>query len=385
MTIVDDTDLHGLETLARSWNPRSMRTDLMGAALLDALNAALGDILNPLIDMEAYAPIILNPTRCLDNDIDRILALNGITRARSLSADQARRLAVIAQPLRSWRGAFRSLRSVIGSLVGGPVIIRSWLLQRVVIDETTWSMVLLDPMVYQDTTQAFLLGSGPNSSYDSGQVESHVRDLARTILDDTQYVACYALTAWRDGFAGWGALGDIALITTSVTGEYESADLGPDVGSTAVLHRLTSPTGSTDGATKHCVTVWFKTMGATALSTWRVEVMSNGNTPVTCFAADVSVGNGTISLVKIIAGIETVLLTETVNVPDGDGDWHRVDLQTVVGGGATKIRAYIDNDPTGWAKVNGPPLAGSLHAEIVVDNALFPTGRLRVAALTAVE
>ena len=108
-----EPDVHGLMTLARAWNPRSMRSDPLGAALLDVVNAATADALNPLIDLEKYAPIILNPTRCLENDVERILILNGIPRAKSLSPDQARRLAVIAQALRSWRGAFRSLRAVL--------------------------------------------------------------------------------------------------------------------------------------------------------------------------------------------------------------------------------------------------------------------------------
>ena len=381
-----EPDVHGLMTLARAWNPRSMRSDPLGAALLDVVNAATADALNPLIDLEKYAPIILNPTRCLENDVERILILNGIPRAKSLSPDQARRLAVIAQALRSWRGAFRSLRAVVGALTGGPVIIRPWIGQRVIVDESTWDFIVLSIYDFRDVTQVFLLGQGPDATYDATQVESHVQSLARTVLDETEYVPCYALTAWRDGFAGWGAVGDIKLVPSALNNEYESVDLGPGVGTTSTSHKVTSPTRCTAGTRRHWATVWFKTAGATALSSWRLALASDAVSPATYYGAVVDVGNGYIELVRVDAGVDTVLQTDRINVPDGDtGDWHRLDLIMVHGSGTMKLRALVDHNPTGWGTDAAGPFPQDLYLEVLVTNAEFPTGRLRIAALTATE
>lgn len=377
-----DPDAHGLETLALRWNPRSMRATPEGAALLDAVNAAIADALNPLIDLEEYAPIILNATRCLDNDIDAILALNGITRAKSLSTGQARRMAVIAQALRSWRGAFRSLRSVVGALTGGPVIIRSWLTQRASLDESAWDLVVFTEPGYQDVSQVFLLGQN-NSDYNAAQVESHVESLARTILDTTEYVECFTLTAWRDGFAGWAALGRVELIPSGVTGEFESVDMGIDVSGSGTTHRVTAPLTHDADAGRLWATVWFKTSDATDLSTWRFIIASNGATNPTAYGVKVNVGNGTLLLVRIDAGVDTTLGSFAFTIPDGDqGDWHRLDLLMVRETAAVKLRAYVDHNPSGWAQdlvltPNGTKL------EVLVEDASFPTGRLRLTAITA--
>lgn len=373
-------------TLARTWNPRSMRSDDLGAAMLDAVNAAAADALNPLIDLEQYAPIILNPTRCLENDIDRILALNGITRAKSLSSEQARRLAVIAQALRSWRGSFRSLRSVIGALTGGPVILRPWLGQRIIISESSWDFIVLPIEEYRDVTQAFLLGQGPDSAYDAARVEDHVNRLARTILDGTEYVPCYALTAWRDGFAGWGALGGVELITSSVDNEYESVDMGPGVNPLMTSHRITSPT-STDSLTpRQWATVWFKTQGADDASTWYF-MLSSDNTPIpTAYCVIISTGNHELSIARTDAGIDTIFGTKRINIPDGDsGDWHRLDFLIVRESGRVALRAYVDNDPSGWFYDMSMATPGGSSLEVLVTNANFPAGRLRIAAITATQ
>lgn len=381
-----DANVHGLQDLARRWNSESMRNDPLGAALLDAVNAAIADVLNPLIDLEKYSPIILNPTRCLDNDVTGVLALNGITRARSLSSEQARRLAVIAQSLRSWRGSFRSLRAVIGALTGGPVVIRPWTGQRIIVGESTWDFVVLPIEDYRDVTQAFLLGEGPDATYDAALLENHVQNLARTILDTTEYVPCYALTAWRDGFAGWGAIGDVELIPSSLQNEYESLDMGPAVGTTSASHRITSPTRCTLETPRHWATVWFKTADATALSSWRVALASDAATSATYYGAVVNVGNGYIQLVRVDAGVDTVLQTDRINIPDGDaGDWHRLDLVMVSETSSVKLRAFVDHNPTGWGVDSSSPFPQDLYLEILVTNAEFPTGRLRVAALTATE
>lgn len=381
-----EPDVHGLQTLARRWNPRSMRADPLGAAMLDAINAAAADALNPLIDLEKYAPIILNPTRCLENDIDRILVLNGITRAKTLSPDQARRLAVIAQSLRSWRGAFRSLRAIVGALTGGPVIVRAWLMERVVIDQSSWDIVVLPIDGYKDYTQIFLLGQGPSASYDATQVEDHVQQLARTILDSTLYTPCFALTAWRDGFAGWNARGDVELIPSSVENEYESLDIGPDVGTTSTQHRVTAPTYTDALTPRQWATAWFKTSGADDNSLWYFLLSSDGETLPTAYAVVMCVGNQTLSLVRIDAGVETVLGTKRVTVSDGNsGSWHRLDFQLNREAAQVVVRAYVDNDPTGWFyDVAASPPSGSL-LELIVNNTDFPAGRLRIAAITATQ
>lgn len=381
-----DADAHGLETLARRWNPRSMRADELGAAMLDAVNAAAADALNPLIDLEQYAPIILNPTRCLENDVERILALNGIERARSLSPDQARRLAVIAQALRSWRGSFRSLRAVIGALTGGPVILRPWVGQRVIVDESTWDFIVLPIDDYRDVTQAFLLGQGPDATYDAAQVEDHVQSLARTILDSTEYVPCYALTAWRDGFAGWSAVGSVELIPSSLENEYESVDMGPGVDPANTTHRVTSPTSTDPLTARQWATVWFKTSGAADNSHWYLMLSSDRQVNPTAYSLIVCVGNQTLSIARTDAGVDTILGTKRVNISDGDtGDWHRVDFLVVRESGRVALRAYVDNDPTGWFYDVSMTTPEGSSLEVLVTNTNFSAGRLRIAAITATQ
>ena len=69
-----------------------MLQDSHGRRLMEAWADCLADALNILIDAEQYLPIILNPSRCLDIDIERILALNGIDGSLwTISPDKARR------------------------------------------------------------------------------------------------------------------------------------------------------------------------------------------------------------------------------------------------------------------------------------------------------
>lgn len=379
-----DADRHGLETIARRWNPVSMRRGENAAEAMDAINACAADALSILIDLEQYIPLLWNALRCLPADIDAILALSGVERERSLSTDQARRMAVIATQMRSWRGAFRSLRAIVGAITGGPVIVLSWISLRTIVDVTTWAWVAMD-VEDSDVTFVFLLGEGPSSVYDEAQVERHVARYARTALDETVYIPCFALTAWRDGMAGWGqAIG--SLVSTEERGEYESLDIGPAVNPSSSTHRLTSPTESDPSPTRTWVTVWFKTVGADDDSSWRLLAASDAADPETSYALEVHVGNHNVRILRIDAGVETELLDVSSVIhddPSDVGSWHRADLVLLREAAGVSLRAYIDHDPTVWCLDASPSPPDGTRVEILVENASFASGRLRVAAITA--
>lgn len=355
------------------------------AEFMAVVQACIADQVNPLIDLEQYLPIIWSAARCLDNDVDRILEMNGITKDRSMTPGQARRIALVARSLRAWRGTFRAMRSVVGALTGGPVIIVPWVLQRVVVDESTWTITIMSIDEFSDTTQVFLLGQGPESAYDELQVDSYVDDLARTALDSTEYISCFALTAWRDGVAGWRATGDVELVASSVLNEYESVDIGPDVGSTSTQHRLSSPTRSDSLCSRQLLTVWFKTIGAAAGSTWKIAIYSDRNAPITAYTLTIMVGNGTISICRTDSGVDTVIGTKAATIEDGDGDWYRVDLLATRKTGSVALRAYVDGDPSGWFYDTSMLTPGGQYVEVISDNSTFPTGRIRIAAITGAQ
>lgn len=387
---LNGTDVHGLSTLARRWTPKSMVVDDSARALMECTADCIADVLNILIDAEQYLPIIYNPYRCRDEDVERILQMNGIDSSlHRISVEKARRLAVIAADMRAWRGAFRSHRSVAGALTGGPVIIIPYLLQRSVIDETSFDMIMLDEDDHSGISQVFVLGQGPHGSeYEGGELREQLKALAMPILDDVEITPCYALTAWRDGFAGWITDGSPELVASNVANEYEAVDLGPDVSSSSIQF-IRSPTSRPETSVPETLhtTVWFKTGGATSGTFWELHAYADDSTPSSgsSYCARLDVGNGAIRLMRRNGAVYTELGSHRVNVPDGlSGGYHRLDLLVKKTSTNTKLRAYVDMDPTGWytdPTVDGRP--DGLRVSIGLRTSQFSTGRLRIGAITA--
>ena len=389
-----NVDRHSLSTLARSWTPKGMRLGKDADDLLDALADALADSLNPLMDWVRYIPILLSPTLSRDEDIDRILALHGIDGSDpGLTNAQARRLAILGPTLKQWRGAFRAHRTVAGAITGGPVVVRSYLIQRYILGVSSFDEApLLTEEDDADTTQMFVLGQGPQAvDYDEGQTSGFLDSLAKPVLDEIELVDCYALTAWRDGLAGWIASGEPVLIPSEVRFEYEGVDIGPAVDST-VAQFLASPT--TKPATvvpeTNWSTVWFKTNAATesASAFWEHHVYLDTSTFPTfdSYVVRVRTGNFGLTFHRVTASVYGPALgSHVVQISDGiDGSYHRLDLLVYKTSTNTRLRAYIDGDPTPWfddTVVAGRPDGD--RAVVSLRTSEFTAGRLRVAAITA--
>ena len=388
---LNDTDVHGLSTTARVWTPRGMKASQDGRDFLDALADCVADALNPLIDMEGYLPLILNPNRCLDGDVDRILALNGIDRRRSYTNPQARRLAILGSSMREWRGAFRVHRAVTGALTGGQVVIRTYIIQRFILDESSFDLILLTDDD-ADTTQIFLLGQGPDgTNYNEGQLDSALSSLAKVVLDDIELVPCWALTAWRDGLAGWVSTGSPSLVQSSVNDEFEGVDLGPDIDATASQF-IGSPTRmpNPDGIATEWSTVWFKTGDAAAGDYWEHHMHAterDGSDDAYVVRIPVR-GVGSIEVRRLIGGSYAAPFGSYAKyISDGlDGTYHRLDMVVAKSASKTSIRIYIDNDPGPWFHDSTiSPRPEGEYTSIGLKTTSFTSGRLRIAAITARE
>ncbi len=382
-----DVDREGLSERARSWTPKGLKTNQDAEDALDCLADALADALNPVIDMENYLPIILNPTRCGDNDINRSLNLTGIERNPALSNSQARRLAILGNQLRAWRGAFRSHRPIAGALTGGPVIIRPYLLDRFILDESSMDLVELDD-TYSDLSQIFVLGQGPSGQeYDESQVRKHLENLAMPALDEVELVPCFVLTAWRDGLAsGWSSTGETRLVGSTVFNEYEALDIGPNIDAAAVQQWLTGPTLQPDHEAYQTIwhTIWFKTGGATPGSYWEAHAMLSD--PMTGSGTDsycirVYSGNYGVEFYRVSGGTYILMGSHPFTISDGlSGTYHRLDWLINTSPSALKMRVYVDGDSSSW--FSAFPSAGGLRTAYGMDVANFPTGLLRVSSLT---
>lgn len=390
---LDDTDKFGLATLARRWTPKGMIRTVEGKRLMEGLADAMADSLNIVIDGEQYLPIIWNPSRCLDVDIDKVLQLNGIdVDPRLVTPDKQRRLAILGPELRSWRGAFRSHRAVSGALTGGPTVIRSWIIQRAIVDETDFDLILLDDDD-RDTTQIFVLGQGPQGQeFIEGELSQFLDELAKPVLDDIDLVPCFALTAWRDGLAGWNALGDVELVTSSMVGEYESVDMGPDVDSVTAIHALRAPSlspafvsgGNGDPYQTLWSTVWFKNTNTDVSGYWEHSMFAGES--VSDDRYTVRVYPFKVEFVRYVGGTPTVFGTHPLTHVTGlEGDYQRLDYQvrkTV--GGLTRSRAYVNMDPSPWFEEPAGTKPSGQRLSISLDtSSTYTEGRLKIGAITA--
>lgn len=392
-----ELDVHGLVTLARRWYPRGMLRSEEEKRLADSWCQGIAYMLNPLIDFVDYAPIILNPHRCSDAELVNILDLNGIrSRPGAMSFQKLRRLAILGVDLRTWRGSFRAHRILATALTGGPAILRTWIIERTIEDESTMSFLLLDED-QADETQLFILGQGPDATeYLEPELDEKMDQLAKPVLDTVIQVPCFALTAWRDGFGGWvppSLTSEFQLVQSSVVGEYQGLDMGPDITTTAIQW-IKCPTEQPDPEGDfHSVwaTIWFRTGDATTGDHWEVWVFAQGSaTPGVngdAYVVRVNVGNGSLTLYRMLTGVATLFGTWAVDIQDGleDGG-HRLDVVCARSPTtAARVRVYVDGNPSPW--FDDPGIVGSRpdgrHMFIGLRTATFSTGRLRLTAVTA--
>jgi hypothetical protein len=361
---------------------------------MEAIADCLADVLNPLIDFEQYAPILLNPNRCGNDELPRVLDLNGISSRRgAISVSKLRRLAIIGPDMRAWRGSFRSHRTVASALTGGPVVMQTWVSMRMVLDESSMDMILLDDS-YADYTMMFVLGQGPSSDYLEAELNERLDSLAKPVLDSIQLVPCFALTSWRNGIGDWQpnsiTSGGLVLVSSSVQDEYEAVDMGPDVDAFNSIQAMRTPYQSptNDDTSSVWMTAWFKTGNATALTYWEAHVFATSDVAAgtgSSYVVRVPVGNGNVTFHRLDAGVYGAALgTEAFNISDGiDGDYHRLDFVVKRTAAVTRLRVYVDGNPS--AIYDDPVVAGRPDGKFgfsLLDTSVFTTGTLRTAALT---
>lgn len=371
-----------------------MKTTEVAQRLMEAIAHQIALVTYALGAFDRYAPIILNPRRCLDDDLFRVLELNGVSvRPGTLDYAVVRRLAMLAPELKSWRGSFRAHRTVASAITGYPVIVQSWIQQRAVMDVSGMDVVMLED---DDShiTLMFVVVQGPDadSLYSEAELVSRLESMAMPVLDEVQLVNCFALTSWRNGVSGWAqGTGWPEAIPSPVQNEYESADFGEVSADSEQFvvapTRAPEPTGTTYS---WWVTVWFKTRGAVDGDGWEIWLFATDDGPSGGDGYKVRVPVGTVQdlvFSRVNAGVESDFGFESVNLPDGDsGEYHRIDLVAEkTSTKALRIRAYVDHNPTAWyddpAAVVGRPSGDRLHLGARLSD--FTAGRLRVAAVTS--
>ena len=273
-----------------------------------------------------------------------------------------------------------------GALTGGQTVIRSYLTQRAIVDETDFDLILLDEDD-QDVTQIFVLGQGPDGQeYIEGETSTKLDELAKPVLDGIQLIPCYALTAWRDGLAGWAASSDPLLVTSQISGEYESIDMGVDADPFIGQQAIRAPTRRPDTVDPQETiwhTVWFKNTNTSITDYWELCVYS-GPSADACYA--VRVYTHQVEFVRYNGGTPTVFGTFSIpHVTGLDGDYQRLDFQVrKTAGSNTRARAYVNMDPTPWyAEPAGTRPSGTRLLLRLDTSTTFTSGRLRVGPITA--
>jgi hypothetical protein len=394
----DDLDRKGLVSLGRRWTPKGLVSDPVAKRMVESLIQAAAHALNPLLDMESYLPIILNPRRCADGDLYRSLEMNGIdVRGGSLSFDKLRRLAMLAPDLRSWRGSFRAHRTVASALTAGPVIVRSWISQRVITGSSTMAVTLLYPENV-DETLLFVLGQGPSAEdFVIGEVEDRIDELAKPVLDSVDVVETFALTSWRNGVGGWVPVADPGFpdeVESDVPYEFEAMALGPGVSAT-VIQFLMSPTAAPeeDGdASCWWTTVFFKTAGAAEGDVWEHWVYSDPTGPFGAgdgYVVRIPVGTSqNLTVHRVVGGVPTQFGSHPFTICNSptSGGYHRLDVVCSKSANTSaRVRVYVDHDPSPWFDDSGSVMTrpAGVRTFTGLRTSLFTTGRLRVAAITA--
>ena len=392
MNMVDLTleDRNGVVFLARSWTPKVLRQSEDGAALLETWAYALAYCLNGLLDLNNYLPVALSPLRCDVAELSGALARLGLDDSRDLSVEQRRRLAVVGQALREWRGSFRSCRLLVSALTGGPVVILTWTNLHFVADGSCLSFTgVFDED--QDTTVVFALGQGPSATYNENLIQGYLEGATISATDLIDLVPCYALTRWRDGFNGWVTHGNPELVVSSITGEYEALKLTPNMDPDPQGIRLLSPTTCSNVADGKAwwVTTHFKT--ESAIGFWRLHLRSDSFAD-TSYAVEVPVGYGNLRYLRILNGGVIELVSFPTYVEDGlNGEYHRIDFTASMSANSIEdrltLRACLDGQLFNQYVDNGNNPGETIGncVKLTVTSSQLTAGSLHVAAIWAQE
>jgi hypothetical protein len=361
---------------------------------MEALADQIAYALNIMIDLEQYLPILLNPSRCLDEDLPRVLALHGIdVKKEPLSVAKQRRLAILAQLLSVWRGSFASHRATSNALAGGVSIIRPYLVNRVVVDESSMSFVLI-PDVLSNNTDIFLLGQGPSATeFEEGETLRMLQAVAIP-LDQVTLIPCWALTAWKDGYGSWLYTDfDPSMVATTVNGEYEAMDLGPDIDAVNAEQYIRTPTvkDTIAGFETQWITVWFKIDGTALNEYWEVYAYASSDGPdggsSEAYVARINNRSGNLTLHRKYAGTvgSAIATIPFVIGEDLAGDYHRFDFFIIQAEQEALLRVAVDGNPSFWYADSvifiGNRPRGS-YGFAGLDTAVFTQGTLRLGALT---
>jgi hypothetical protein len=126
----EELNAYGVVQLAREWTPRGMYIG-SGKELFDALHAMEAFALNPGYAFADYVPDAFDPYLCLDEELKGVARIHGV-HVHDWSVDKQilRRLCLVAQQARAWRGASTSLLAVISAVTGAQTMVVPWTMLR---------------------------------------------------------------------------------------------------------------------------------------------------------------------------------------------------------------------------------------------------------------
>jgi hypothetical protein len=234
-------------------------------------------------------------------------------------------------------------------------------------------------------TIAFVVANGSGyGGYPAQELQHRITEMSVQALDYVSTVDCFAVTSWRNGRNGWSTNG--VLVESGIRDEYEALDVGPAVDATT--DQLIITNYEADAATStssDTITVWFKTSGATAGDYWEAYLFAD-DVVETCYMVRVRVGNYSATVHRIDAGtVGSALGTFAFNISDGfAGEYHRLDFKAVRTATKTRLRVYVDGNPSDFyddATVAGRPSGG--YAAVGLSTTNFTSGTLRIAAVVA--
>lgn len=367
--------------------------------MMEAIADQIAYCLNDQIDLSSYLPIISNALRCLDDDLERVLALNGIDASlQTIAKPKMRRLAAVAAVLRSWRGSFLAHKAIVTALSGGTSIVRSYIAQRVVVDVSDIDFILTFSDQY-GTTDYFVLGQGPSGEvYDEAETAGLLQSLAMPALDGAVVVPCWALSAWRDGYDGWDYNSiDPVLVETVLPTRYAGLVIGPDAFVSPPDEqylRTRTVKDETTGPETERITVWFQTEDTTVGDYWEIYAYATEDGPDSgagdAYVFRINVKYGTTTIHKKVGGtVASAMASFVFNIPDDDGfdgAIHRVDITVIQATDKVRLRIGVNGDFSYWYDDPGPysgrPLG--IYAFIGLNaSTTFTTGKIRVIAMTA--
>lgn len=388
------TSLEYMKRLFDQWVPAGMNQTPEEKTFIEAYRVVVADSTCLLVDTTNYLPIILNPLRCRPADVGRILNMHGIDgRPGALIPAQLRRLAIIGHELRTWRGSHRAHRSTASAITGRPSAVTTWISDRFVLDESTMDFIMLyDEDADESVVYVVGQGTGP-TNYNQWELESRLGTLAKVALDQLVVIPCWAITTWRNGINSWisePVASRAYLVPSGVKDEFEAVEIGPDYSSETL--QFVSPPSAMSVTHQYGTfvgTVYLETSGA--LPGDEIEFWMAASSDATAgtgsgYLMVIRCGNAYgVEFYRVNAGTRVSLGAFTsLSLPDGvDGTYHRVDFVLVkpqTNATKTRVRGFVDHDPTPWYDDNGTFISrpGSSGAFVGLNTAQFTQGTLRV-------